>query len=179
VRIDENNIILDLLDTQLFPKILYLSVITSPTDNWAELVYTLIHLIGKYAYKRTHGLKPAASITKISNADHHENATMSSPRPTPSITFNPALYLQRQTFLLETLRVLQPKSVLDIGCGEGRLLECLVRCDEALPVEILAGLDVSLSTLQQASSSIISAGNDQQADGRWRSLNVTLLHGIP
>jgi len=96
----------------------------------------------------------------------------------PSINFSPALYLQRQAFLLQELRKFKPKSVLDIGCGEGRLLECLVRCDEALPVELLVGIDVSLSTLQQASRSIEAAANDQQTEGRWRSLDVTLLEGL-
>jgi ubiquinone/menaquinone biosynthesis C-methylase UbiE len=95
----------------------------------------------------------------------------------PSIAFNPALVLQRQAFLLETLRNVKPKSVLDVGCGEGRLLDCLVRCDEALPVELLAGIDISLRMLEQASRSIESTAEDQQVDGRWRSLDVVLLRG--
>lgn len=94
------------------------------------------------------------------------------------ISFNPALYLQRQAFLLEALREIKPKSVIDIGCGEGRLLECLVRCDENLPVEVLAGLDPSLPTLQEASRSVKMSGDQQQADGRWNSLDATLLQGI-
>ena len=102
---------------------------------------------------------------------------MSSSASSPSIAFNPALVLQRQAFLLETLRNVKPKSVLDVGCGEGRLLDCLVRCDEALPVELLAGIDISLPILEQASRSIESTADDQQVDGRWRSLDVILLQG--
>ena len=100
----------------------------------------------------------------------------SSPSP-PSIAFSPALVLQRQAFLLETLRKVKPKSVLDVGCGEGRLLDCLVRCDEGLPVELLVGIDISLPVLEQASRSIESTAGDQQVDGRWRSLDVILLRG--
>jgi 2-polyprenyl-3-methyl-5-hydroxy-6-metoxy-1,4-benzoquinol methylase len=100
----------------------------------------------------------------------------SAPSP-PSIAFEPPLVLQRQAFLLETLRQVKPKSVLDVGCGEGRLLDCLARCDEALPVELLAGIDISLPILQQASRSIEMTADNQQVDGRWRSLEVFLLQG--
>jgi trans-aconitate methyltransferase len=96
-----------------------------------------------------------------------------------SINFNPALFLQRQEFLLQTLRQSKPKSVLDIGCGQGNLLACLCNCDDQLPVEILAGIDISLASIQNASSSIRSAAESQQDDGRWRSLDVTTLQGIP
>ena len=99
--------------------------------------------------------------------------------PSVSINFNPALFLQRQELLLQTLRQFKPKSVLDIGCGEANLLACLCNCDDLLPVEILAGLDISLDSLQNASSSIRYAAESQQEDGRWRSLNVTLVQGIP
>lgn len=102
---------------------------------------------------------------------------MSSTSTHPSISFNPALSLQRQAFLLQELRKVKPKSILDIGCGEGLLLECLVRCDEALPIELLAGIDASIARLQRASRAIEAAANDQQAEGRWRSLDISLLEG--
>lgn len=94
-----------------------------------------------------------------------------------SVSFNPALWLQRQAFMLETLRELGPNSVLDVGCGEGSLLECLSRCDDALPLELLAGIDLSLDKIEMASDSILATAELQQLDGRWRPLEVTLLHG--
>jgi len=105
-------------------------------------------------------------------------AWMGSTPTYPSISFNPALSLQRQAFLLEELRKVKPKSILDIGCGEGLLLECLVRCDEALPIELLAGIDTSMTVLQRASRAIEASANEQQVEGRWRSLDISLLEGF-
>ena len=96
---------------------------------------------------------------------------------TPSIKFHPALSLQRQAFLLETLRGCSPKSVLDVGCGEGLLLECLVRCDHLLPIEVLVGIDISLVQLRGAASLITASATQQQQDGRWNSLDIVLLRG--
>ena len=98
--------------------------------------------------------------------------------PTPVLSFNPPLYIQRQAYLLDALRQHKPKSVLDVGCGEGRLAECLARCDDDLPVEFLAAIDVSLSVLQEASRAIEISGSQQQEDGRWRSLEIFLLEGL-
>ena len=94
-----------------------------------------------------------------------------------AVSFNPALWLQRQSFMLETLREMGPKSVLDVGCGEGSLLECLARCDDVLPIELLAGIDISFDTVESASESIRTTAEIQQLDGRWRPLEVMLLHG--
>jgi 2-polyprenyl-3-methyl-5-hydroxy-6-metoxy-1,4-benzoquinol methylase len=96
----------------------------------------------------------------------------------PIIKFNPALSLQRQTFLLENLRNSKPKSVLDIGCGEGSLLECLVRCDELLPIEVLVGIDISESELQKAALDIVASADSQQEDGRWHGLHIGLFRGV-
>jgi len=98
--------------------------------------------------------------------------------PSPRVSFDPHLSLQRQTFLLEALRKVKPRSVLDIGCGEGRLFECLVHCDDALPVELVAGIDLSIQVLQQASMSIETTARVEQVNGRWRALDITLLHGL-
>jgi 2-polyprenyl-3-methyl-5-hydroxy-6-metoxy-1,4-benzoquinol methylase len=102
---------------------------------------------------------------------------MSDAGPPPRISFTPQLSLQRQSFLLETLRQLGPKSVLDVGCGEGRLLECLVHCDDALPVQNLAGVDISLPVLRDAVSGVEATASTQQVDGRWRPLEITLVKG--
>jgi small RNA 2'-O-methyltransferase len=93
------------------------------------------------------------------------------------IGFNPALFLQRQAFILESLREIKPTSIIDVGCGDGRILECLVRCNDDLPAENLVGLDIDRAALQSAAASIQSTGNDQQAEGRWRPVQVTLLQG--
>lgn len=102
---------------------------------------------------------------------------MSASPNAPFIAFLPALSLQRQALLLQTLREVRPKSVFDVGCGEGRLLECLCRCDEALPVEIIAGIDLSFQALQDASQAVRTSADNQQVEGRWSPLDITLLHG--
>jgi 2-polyprenyl-3-methyl-5-hydroxy-6-metoxy-1,4-benzoquinol methylase len=99
--------------------------------------------------------------------------------PALAIKFAPALYLQRQGFLLQTLRTVKPTSVLDVGCGEGSLIECLVRIDKDLPVELIGGIDLSIPTLENATRTITSSAEVQQSDGRWNSLRIVLLHGIP
>ena len=96
----------------------------------------------------------------------------------PTVAFNPALWLQRQAFILETLREMSPKSVLDVGCGEGSLVECLARCDDVLPLELLAGIDIDFETIEEGSNSVMTAAELQQLDGRWRPLELTLLHGV-
>jgi len=93
------------------------------------------------------------------------------------VKFHPALSLQRQTFLLEALRDSRPKSVLDIGCGEGTLLECLVRCDDFIPVEVLVGIDISEAQLQTAARIMLVSANIQQQDERWHPLDIQLLRG--
>jgi len=52
----------------------------------------------------------------------------------PCVRFFPGLSDQRQIFLLDILRKYNPSSVLDIGCGEGVLLEAVSRPSFALPI---------------------------------------------
>jgi len=54
----------------------------------------------------------------------------------PCVRFNPGLSDQRQMFLLGVLRKYPTDSVLDIGCGEGALLEALCRPSFALPISL-------------------------------------------
>src|SRR5271169_4304713 len=97
--------------------------------------------------------------------------------PGLTVKFTPALYLQRQAFLLQALRSAKPKSVLDVGCGEGNLIECLVRVDKDLPVELIVGIDLSVSILEVAARTITSSAAAQQSEGRWNTLQIILLHG--
>jgi len=150
--------------------------------HWADVKEITCHplpWIGSPLFERRIDLRHTL-IPVCNFSDHHQlfiihsAATMS----TPSVKFNPALSVQRQGFILESLRQVKPKSVLDIGCGEGQLLECLVRCDDFLPIEVLAGIDVSLTQLESAASIIIQSANFQQEEGRWHSLDIVLLQGI-
>jgi 2-polyprenyl-3-methyl-5-hydroxy-6-metoxy-1,4-benzoquinol methylase len=111
------------------------------------------------------------------HASARTHSTMTMSPTTPFIAFNPPLSLQRQALILQTLREARPKSVFDAGCGSGSLLACLCRCDEALPVELVAGIDIHFPAVRHASQVIQTSADDQQADGRWSPLDITLLHG--
>ena len=114
--------------------------------------------------------------------DSQSGVNSTSESPQPCVRFSPGLSDQRQIFLLDILRKYNPESVLDIGCGEGSLLEAVcqpsfalplsrgfderhgiksdasIRCAEdtcgSIHVIRVAGLDVSEVVLSRASESI-------------------------
>jgi trans-aconitate methyltransferase len=88
--------------------------------------------------------------------------------------YSPAM----QAYILDLLRRLHPPSLLQIGCGEGRILECLLRCDDQIPVTKIAGIDSSIEDLNRASRYLERTKmNDLQTQNRWRELNSILYHG--
>ncbi|EJD36269.1 hypothetical protein AURDEDRAFT_188426 [Auricularia subglabra TFB-10046 SS5] len=120
------------------------------------------------------------------------------------VTFNPELYLQRQQWILEVLRANRVSSVLDIGCGGGALLSCLLEPAQTTDTEPLetepalnihldlhlkevAGIDVCLESLVSASQHLLSPSRLenssekrepwQPAHFRWESLTAKLWHG--
>lgn len=93
--------------------------------------------------------------------------------------FNSAHYFPKQEYILELLRRFQPRSILDVGCGEGRLLQSLINCDDRIPLSRIVGLDVSLPALKAAAKSIELGGWGNKTNDRWRNLDVFLVNGIP
>src|SRR5437868_12131928 len=72
--------------------------------------------------------------------------------PLPQIVFNPQQYLQRRFIIHSILRKLSTqhqfsgslRSLLDVGCGSDiLLLRSLIPCEDALPIELLTGIDIS------------------------------------
>ncbi|MCB9756497.1 MAG: 3' terminal RNA ribose 2'-O-methyltransferase Hen1 [Myxococcales bacterium] len=92
-----------------------------------------------------------------------------------------SLQEQRLDAVVETLRLLEVKTVADVGCGEGALLRRLTREPS---IERLLGVDVSMRALERARARLgleppILLGNDM-ADGtsrRGRGPSARLLHG--
>jgi 3' terminal RNA ribose 2'-O-methyltransferase Hen1 len=80
-----------------------------------------------------------------------------------------SLHEQRHGAVLAALRALGAASVLDLGCGEGRLLQALVR-DRG--IERIVGMDVSHRTLERAAERLRL---DRMPD-RLRE-RISLIHG--
>ena len=73
---------------------------------------------------------------------------------------------QRTQAILETLRQLAPKSVIDLGCGEGRLIARLVKEPD---FEKIAGMEVSPYRLERTRRRLGASSHSKQP--------VELLHG--
>ncbi|KDN52728.1 hypothetical protein K437DRAFT_261153 [Tilletiaria anomala UBC 951] len=73
-----------------------------------------------------------------------------------AVSFDPPLWLQRQEWLLTTLRNNNAKTILDIGCGEGKVLAALARPPlhvDGFPLERFPNL------AEQAASSTAAMGS--------------------
>lgn len=88
-----------------------------------------------------------------------------------SVTFYPPLFLQRRIWLLDVLREKQVTHVLDVGCGEGQLLQALCR-----PAPWLSPPPNHL--LQSSSSSSDPTEQSPECPDRIPNLHVTSLHGL-
>jgi hypothetical protein len=86
----------------------------------------------------------------------------------PCVRFNPGLSDQRQIFLLDVLRKYNPQSVLDIGCGEGALVEAVCRPSFALPV----------SPDFDARHGINPDAETKCAEDMYRPLNIRNIAGL-
>ncbi|KAI8140450.1 hypothetical protein BJV82DRAFT_218469 [Fennellomyces sp. T-0311] len=65
--------------------------------------------------------------------------------------FNPPLWRQRRSFILDILRKYKVSSVVDYGCGEGSVLSFLIpSSDDAVPITKLAGIDICPEVLDEA-----------------------------
>lgn len=80
-----------------------------------------------------------------------------------------SLQEQRMDTVLATLRELKPKRVLDLGCGEGKLLQRLLRENK---FEEITGLDIAYRALEKARDRLqLDRLPDRQRE------KIKLLHG--
>jgi small RNA 2'-O-methyltransferase len=86
----------------------------------------------------------------------------------PCVRFNPGLSDQRQIFLLDVLRRYNPESVLDIGCGEGALVEAVCRPPFAL----------SVSPDFDTRHGINPDAETKCSEDLYRSLNISHIAGL-
>ncbi len=118
--------------------------------------------------------RPALIETALAQILREETTPESLEPETPNwleMALEKPLNLQQQRVgtVLATLRALGVTSVLDLGCGEGALLQELVR--EPF-FQRIAGLDVSLRALQIAERRLKRALND----GRLRLMHGSLVY---
>ncbi|ORY88003.1 hypothetical protein BCR37DRAFT_390500 [Protomyces lactucae-debilis] len=87
------------------------------------------------------------------------------------VRFDPPAHLQRRAAVYAHLKQHAPRTLLDIGCGEGALLAHLIKGDDQVPLEVLHGFDVDAEVL----ASIRLSTDDE--DLRWRRLEANIFLG--
>ncbi|KAG8886351.1 hypothetical protein FRB97_004886 [Tulasnella sp. 331] len=124
--------------------------------------------------------------------------------PDPKVYFDPPLWLQRRTWVLDQLREHQVESVIDLGCGEGALLEVLMEPASAYPapspsqvvgrdkettmdihLKHYVGLDIDSWSIAQAAevgkpptkAELENRSPWLNANPRWLDMNVELWEG--
>lgn len=98
-----------------------------------------------------------------------EQDTMPGKQEEQEATQRPGLHQQRLEAVLQVLRDTRAKRVLDLGCGEGRLLKMLL---QEKHIEQILGMDVSYRTLEIARRRL----NLERLPERQRA-RISLLHG--
>lgn len=69
-----------------------------------------------------------------------------------SALFSPPLSKQRNEFAIHKIKEVNAKSLVDLGCGSGSLLDAVV--DHSTDLEHIAGVDISLKSLLRAAKSL-------------------------
>lgn len=109
-------------------------------EGWLERHPEKRLITQRYLYKQ----KTLARIA----LDRLDNGETAAAEETPEERPQPNLNAQRLTAVVEELKRTGATSIIDLGCGEGNLLQLLLRESR---FSRIAGIDVSLSALQRAS----------------------------
>jgi 3' terminal RNA ribose 2'-O-methyltransferase Hen1 len=126
--------------------------------------------LGKKTSLVTAALDQLATI----DADVAEPESMESEELSAEIIETPkskrqSLHTQRHQRITDLIKELSPKSVVDLGCGEGKLIRQLIPIQG---IERILGLEVSYRTLETA----IRRLNLEEGGQRYRN-RVELIHG--
>ncbi|GJE94781.1 hypothetical protein PsYK624_109540 [Phanerochaete sordida] len=110
-----------------------------------------------------------------------------------SVSFVPALFLQRRGWVFDQMRRAGVTQVIDIGCGEGETVACLcnpapwrgplrLACadgtstvQDMLHIHTIHALDVELGEVRRAADAAAPPADPWFT--RWEPLDVTLWHG--
>lgn len=124
------------------------------------------------------GRKPSlerSALEQLANAEEallHEGMEQDDALAAPAEDEEPkkvSLHRQRHDRILELVRVHAPKSVVDLGCGDGKLIRQLIKIPG---IERIVGMDVAYYEIEKA----IRKLNLEDASPRQRE-RVQLLHG--
>ncbi|XP_030628678.1 small RNA 2'-O-methyltransferase [Chanos chanos] len=88
--------------------------------------------------------------------------------------FTPSLYKQRDQLVIDMVEKTKPKSVMDLGCGDCRLLKRLKFLRHG--AELLVGVDIDCNVIREKMRALAPLVSDYLQPGN-RPLTVELYHG--
>lgn len=94
-----------------------------------------------------------------------------------SALFSPPLSKQRNEFSIRKLQEIHAKSLVDLGCGSGSLLDAVL--DHSTELEYIAGVDISLKSLIRASKSLhtkLGTHTEQHIGSGCKELKQAVLY---
>lgn len=94
------------------------------------------------------------------------------------VRFNPPAFRQRHAMVRDTLKSMRPRcqSLLDIGTGDGSLLNYLTNCDDDVPITKLHGVDPDPEGIEEAALNT-KPYTYHEENLRWRPLEISLFRG--
>lgn len=87
-----------------------------------------------------------------------------------------SLHDQRHERIVELIRTIQPNSVIDLGCGEGRLIRKLIPVQG---IQRIVGMDVSYYELEKAERKLHLEAAGPKMRERVELLHGSLMYGDP
>ncbi len=88
-------------------------------------------------------------------------------------SFTPSLWKQRRDFAIDKLNLYNAKSVIDLGCGQGAMLQELLDLDQ---FDSLLGVDLSFNALERANTACKMDRNSVRS-ARKQNIELNLYQG--
>ncbi|KAI0090309.1 hypothetical protein BDY19DRAFT_888093 [Irpex rosettiformis] len=90
------------------------------------------------------------------------------PQEELTVTFMPALYIQRRAWVFDVMRRERVTQVLDVGCGEGQIVECLCNAAPWLPLQSASDVELDAASRRE----------EQDFDYKDDFIHVRTLHAL-
>lgn len=157
------------MDPQEVQKLLHKGegwLATHPERSWIVRAY--LNRRPSFVRDALEQLANAEESLQIENRSVDE-VLQSSEQNAPAGERGPSLHKQRHDRVIEKIRELRPKSVVDLGCGEGKLIRDLIKIQG---LDRIVGMDVSYYELEKAERRL----RLDEAGPRLKE-RVQLIHG--